>query len=282
MNSNLVAPYLQCGDKVLDLGCPVVMGVLNVTPDSFSDGGSFVDKNEAIARAVQIEEEGAEIIDVGGESTRPGAVGVSVQEELDRVIPIIEALSSQSRCILSIDTSSPEVIQAAAIAGAGIINDVRALRRDGALEAAQATGLPVCLMHMQGQPDTMQNEPAYQDVVSEVIGFFHERIGVLLQAGIAKERIIVDPGFGFGKTLPHNLLLLRQLSKLNVFGLPILAGVSRKSMVGQVTGRPVDQRMAGSLAAAVMAVERGARILRVHDVAETVDAVKMRQAVVCS
>ena len=275
----MMVSYLQCGGKILDLSSPVVMGVLNVTPDSFSDGGCFVDNNKAIARAMQMEEEGASIIDIGGESTRPGAVGVSVQEELDRVVPIVEALSSRSRCVLSVDTSSPEVIQAAAGAGAGIINDVRALQRDGALKAAKATELPVCLMHMQGQPETMQNEPAYQDVVSDVASFFCERIGELQLAGIAKERIIVDPGFGFGKTLEHNLLLLRQLFRLKSFGLPILVGMSRKSMIGQVTGRSMDQRLSGSLTAAVIAVERGASILRVHDVAETVDAVKMLQAV---
>jgi dihydropteroate synthase len=255
------------------------MGVLNVTPDSFSDGGRFIRLDDAVARGVRMVEEGAAVIDVGGESTRPGAEPVGLDEELRRVIPVIARLRSQTQAVLSVDTSKPEVMHAAAAAGAGMINDVRALREPGALEAAASSGCAVCLMHMLGEPRTMQDSPSYQDVVAEVRQFFGERVQACLGAGLPAERIVLDPGFGFGKTLAHNLELLRHLGELSVDGLPILAGLSRKSMVGTLTGRPADERVHGSVALAVIAVLNGARILRVHDVAATVDALKVVAAV---
>jgi dihydropteroate synthase len=266
---------LHCRGRVLGLERPVVMGVLNVTPDSFSDGGRFVRLDDAVARGLQMAEEGAAIIDVGGESTRPRAEPVGLDEELRRVIPVIARLRSRTQAILSVDTSKPAVMHAAAAAGAGMINDVRALRELGALEAAASSGCAVCLMHMLGEPGTMQDSPSYQDVVAEVRQFLEARVEACLGAGIAAERIVLDPGFGFGKTLAHNLELLRDLGKLSVNGLPILAGLSRKSMVGTLTGRPADERVYGSVALAVIAVLNGARILRVHDVAATVDALKI-------
>lgn len=270
---------LHCRGRVLGLERPVVMGVLNVTPDSFSDGGRFVRLDDAVARAVQMAEEGAAIIDVGGESTRPGAQPVGLDEELRRVIPVIARLRSHTQAILSVDTSKPEVMHAAAAAGAGMINDVRALREGGALEAAVTSGCAVCLMHMLGEPGTMQVSPSYQDVVAEVRQFLEQRVGACLNAGLPGERIVVDPGFGFGKTLAHNMELLCHLRQLSASGLPILAGLSRKSMVGALTGRSADGRVHGSVALAVIAALNGARILRVHDVAATVDALRVVAAV---
>jgi dihydropteroate synthase len=254
------------------------MGVLNVTPDSFSDGGQFVRLDAAVARGVQMAQEGAAIIDVGGESTRPGSRPVDLHEELRRVIPVIARLRDRTPAILSVDTSKPEVMHAAAAAGAAMINDVRALREPGALEAAAITGCGVCLMHMLGEPHTMQEAPRYRDVVAEVRQFLAQRVEACLGAGLPAEHIVLDPGFGFGKTLEHNLELLRHLGELSVAGLPILAGLSRKSMVGTLTGRSADDRVHGSIALAVVAALNGARILRVHDVAATADALKVVSA----
>jgi dihydropteroate synthase len=270
---------LHCRDRVLSLERPVVMGVLNVTPDSFSDGGKFVRLDDAVERGVRMAEEGAAIIDIGGESTRPGAQSVDSEEELRRVIPVIASLRSRTQAILSVDTSKPDVMRAAAAAGAAMINDVRALREPGALEAASTSGCAVCLMHMLGEPRTMQNAPSYRDVVAEVREFLQQRVEACLGAGIASERVVLDPGFGFGKTMAHNLELLRQLRDLSVKGLPILAGLSRKSMIGAITGRTADERVHGSVALAVIAALNGARILRVHDVAATVDALNIVSAV---
>ncbi|MFO1372549.1 MAG: dihydropteroate synthase [Candidatus Competibacteraceae bacterium] len=255
------------------------MGVLNVTPDSFSDGGRYWRPAAALQRAEEMAREGAAIIDVGGESTRPGAPPVSVQEELDRVLPIIERLVGELPLPVSVDTSKPEVMQAALRAGAGMINDVRALRLPGALETVAASGLPVCLMHMQGEPNTMQQEPRYVDVVAEVRLFLEERVRACEAVGIPRERILVDPGFGFGKTLAHNLLLLRQLNRFVGLAAGVLVGLSRKSMIGALLDVPVEQRMTGSLAAAVIAAWQGARIIRAHDVRETVQAVRVCAAV---
>ncbi|WP_223425948.1 dihydropteroate synthase [Alcanivorax limicola] len=270
---------LQCGARTLTLSAPVVMGVLNVTPDSFSDGGRFTGRDAALQQARQMHADGAAIIDVGGESTRPGALPVSEQEELDRVIPVVEAIAAELDTIISLDTSTPVVIREGARAGAGLINDVRALQRPGALDAAALSGLPVCLMHMQGEPDTMQQAPRYDDVVADVLGFLRARVQACEAAGIGRERLLLDPGFGFGKTLAHNLRLLRELDRLTIEGLPLLVGMSRKSMIAKVLGREVDERLPASLALAVMAAERGADILRVHDVRETSDALRMAHAV---
>lgn len=270
---------LSCGARTLDLSAPVVMGVLNVTPDSFSDGGRYTSLDAALRQAEQMLADGAAIIDVGGESTRPGAAPVSEQQELDRVIPVVEALHRELDALVSVDTSTPAVIRACADAGAGIINDVRSLRRPGALEAAAGTGLPVCLMHMQGEPGTMQNDPFYEDVTAEVIAFLEQRVDACVDAGVPRDKLLVDPGFGFAKTVQHNLRLLAELSRLSRLELPLLVGLSRKSLFGKVLDRPVDQRLAGSLAAAVMCVERGARIVRAHDVKETVDSVRFAHAV---
>jgi dihydropteroate synthase len=270
---------LHCRGRVLGLEQPAVMGVLNVTPDSFSDGGRFVRLEDAVARGVRMAEEGAAIIDVGGESTRPGAQPVGLDEELRRVVPVIARLRSRTQAILSVDTSKPEVMHAAAAAGAAMINDVRALREPGALEAAASSGCAVCLMHMLGEPHTMQDAPHYGDVVAEVRRFLEERVETCITAGVPAERIVLDPGFGFGKTLQHNLELLRRLGELSVSGLPVLAGLSRKSIVGSLTGRPPDERVHGSVALAVVAALQGASILRVHDVAATVDALKIVAAV---
>jgi dihydropteroate synthase len=256
------------------------MGILNATPDSFSDGGSFFCLEAALAQGRRMVEEGADIIDVGGESTRPGAQAVPLDEELRRVIPVIERLADELDVPLSIDTSKPEVMRQAVQAGAGMINDVMALRRPGALEAAVETGVPVCLMHMQGEPRSMQRSPRYEDVLAEVSAFFDERIRACARAGIPADRLLLDPGFGFGKTLSHNLHLLGGLSALTRIGPPLLVGISRKSMIGSLLGdAPVGERLYGSLAAAVMALERGARVLRVHDVAPTVDALRVAWAV---
>ncbi len=266
---------LRCGEQTLDLSRPLVMGILNVTPDSFSDGGRFLALEAAVERGVQIAREGAAIIDIGGESTRPGADPVTVDEELRRVLPVIERLRAATDAVISIDTSKPEVMRRAAAAGAGLINDVCALREPGALEAAAASACAVCLMHMQGEPRTMQQAPRYDDVVKEVGVFLRERAQTARAAGLAAERIVLDPGFGFGKTLDHNLELLRRLRELTGGELPVLVGLSRKSMIGKLTGRPEGERLHGSVALAVIAALNGARIVRVHDVAATVDALKI-------
>ena len=275
---------LKCGVRSLDLSTTQIMGILNLTPDSFSDGGqhysqSSLSLGRALEHAERMVSEGATIIDIGGESTRPGAEPVALQVELDRVLPVLERLSSELDVVTSIDTSSPVLMLEAAKLGAGIINDVRALGREGAVEAVAATGLPVCLMHMQGSPATMQRAPSYADVVAEVLDFLSQQIVRCEQAGIKRSQIIVDPGFGFGKTLDHNLHLLNRLDRLLELGVPVLSGTSRKSMIGNLLGRDTDQRLAGGLATAVLAVERGARIIRVHDVAATLDAVRMTEAV---
>jgi dihydropteroate synthase len=254
------------------------MGVLNVTPDSFSDGGRWLGRDAALRHAEAMVRDGADIIDIGGESTRPGADAVSVDEELARVIPVIETLTSAVDAVLSVDTSKPAVMEAAAAAGAGMINDVTALRHDGALAAAAKAGLPVCLMHMQGEPRTMQSNPHYDDVAGEVEAFLLERCEAAMAAGVAREHLLIDPGFGFGKTLEHNLELLRDLPRLCDHGIPLLAGLSRKSMLLPLTGRSVEQRLAGSLALALAAARGGASIVRVHDVAETVDALRVMGA----
>jgi dihydropteroate synthase len=270
---------LRCGDKTLDLSRPVVMGVLNVTPDSFSDGGRFLAAEAAVEHALVMVEEGAAIIDIGGESTRPGADPVPADEELRRILPVIEQLRRATPVVISVDTSKPEVIRGAAAAGAGLINDVRALREPGALEAAAATECAVCLMHMQGDPRTMQQAPSYVDVVKEVKSFLDERAQSCRTAGVSSDRIVIDPGFGFGKTLEHNLELLRRLGELTAGGLPLLVGLSRKSIVGKLTGRGAGERVYGSVALAVIAALNGARIIRAHDVAATVDALRTVAAV---
>jgi len=271
--------HLVCGTRTLDLSRPVVMGILNVTPDSFSDGGRFFDPGVALEHALRMRQEGAAIIDVGGESTRPGSEPVPAEEEIRRVVPVIRRLAAETDAIISVDTSKPEVMRAAADAGAHMINDVYGLRLPGALEAAAATDCAVCLMHMQGEPRTMQVNPTYEEVVTEVKAFLLERVQACRDAGIDERRIVIDPGFGFGKTVEHNLELLRRLDELTATGWPVLAGLSRKSMLGRILGRPVEERLAGSLALAMIAVERGARIVRVHDVAATVDVLKVLSAV---
>jgi len=270
---------LDCGGRALDLSRTAIMGILNVTPDSFSDGGIFLARDAAVAHALAMVEEGADLIDVGGESTRPGAQAVSVQEELDRVIPVIEAIARAVPLPVSIDTSKPEVMRAAVAAGAGLINDVRALRATGALQTAAALAVPVCLMHMQGEPRSMQHNPVYVDVAGEVRNFLHERIEACVAAGIPHQRIVIDPGFGFGKTVEHNLELLRRLDELRALGTPILAGLSRKSMIGALFGLPVAQRLHASVALALIAVQNGATMLRVHDVRATREAIRMFEAV---
>jgi dihydropteroate synthase len=266
---------LQCGRHLLDLDGPVVMGVLNVTPDSFSDGGRFFDLPAALAQAERLAEEGAAIIDVGGESTRPGAAPVTVEEEMRRVVPVVERLAGSLVVPVSVDTRTPAVMREVLAAGASMINDVTALRAAGALEAVAASGAAVCLMHMQGEPQTMQNEPHYADVLGEVREFLRERVAACVAAGIARTRLVIDPGFGFGKTLEHNLELLRDLPTLAAEGLPVLAGLSRKRMIGALTGRGEGDRLAGSVALAVMAALNGASIVRAHDVRETVDALRI-------
>jgi len=268
---------LKPGHHEIDLATPCVMGILNVTPDSFYDGGR-VDRDAALAHARQMIADGARIIDVGGESTRPGAEAVDEQEELCRVAPIVEVLAREGACV-SVDTMKPAVMRAALDAGAAMVNDVRALQAPGAIEVAAASDAAVCLMHMQGEPATMQRAPAYADVVAEVRGFLARRAQACLDAGIAADRIVIDPGFGFGKTVAHNLALLRGLGKIAGLRYPVLVGVSRKGMLGAITGRDVGDRLAGSVAAALAAAVRGARILRVHDVAATVDALAVWNAV---
>ncbi len=274
-----MSPTLYGAGQRLDLSQPRVMGILNVTPDSFSDGGRFGSPAAALARACQMVAEGAALIDVGGESTRPGAVAVSEQEELDRVIPVIEVLYAELPVVISVDTSKPVVMRAAVAAGAGLINDVRALREEGALAAAAELAVPVCLMHMQGEPRTMQDAPHYEDVVAEVGVFLRERMRVCEQAGINRERLLLDPGFGFGKRLADNLSLLKRLGDLAALGAPLVVGVSRKAMIGAVLEVPVEQRLYGSIALAALAVRQGAAVIRAHDVAPTVQAVNMAAAV---
>jgi dihydropteroate synthase len=271
-------PTLDCGGRELRLDRARIMAVVNVTPDSFSDGGAHADTDSAVAHALKLAEEGADLLDVGGESTRPGAGEVPLEEELRRVLPVIERLARDCALPISVDTSKPEVMRAAVAAGAGLINDPFALRREGALEAAAALGVPVCLMHMQGTPQDMQDAPHYEDVVAEVHSFLTQRIFACEMAGIAKKKLLVDPGFGFGKTLEHNLQLLRQLSRIAELGVPVLAGLSRKGMIGTLTGRGIDARVHGSVAAALLAVQNGAKIVRVHDVAATADALAIWHA----
>jgi dihydropteroate synthase len=271
--------YLQCGRFGFDLAQrPLVMGILNITPDSFSDGGRFQSLEFAMERAEQMIRDGVDIIDIGGESTRPGSPSVPVREELARVIPVIYALRELGQA-LSIDTCKPDVMREAIIAGADMINDINAFRAPGAIEVVADSDCGLCIMHMQGTPQDMQAEPVYDDVVGEVTAFLRERVEALLAAGVARDRVTIDPGFGFGKTVEHNVTLLRSINALQRdLGLPVLAGLSRKSMVGALTGRSVEQRMAGSIGGALAAVAQGARIVRVHDVAETVDALKVWNA----
>ena len=274
------SPQLDCAGRILKLDVPRVMGIVNVTPDSFSDGGAHFDADAAIAHGLKLAEEGADLLDIGGESTRPGAGEVAIEDELRRVIPVIEALAAQLAIPISIDTSKPEVMRAAVEAGAGMINDVFALRRDGALDAAAALGVPVVLMHMRGEPRTMQDAPDYDDVVGEVHRFLAERIFAAEMAGVARRNIVVDPGFGFGKTTAHNLQLLAQLRRFTELGVPVLAGMSRKKSIGELTGRDDPRaRVFGSVAAHLIAAQNGAMLLRVHDVAATVDALKVWNAV---
>jgi dihydropteroate synthase len=269
---------LDCAGKPLDLTRPRVMGVLNLTPDSFSDGGLWLDPERALAHAHAMVEAGAAIIDLGGESTRPGAEPVDAEEEMRRVVPLVTRLAAELEVPVSVDTTKPEVMRAAIAAGAGMVNDVRALRAPGALEAVADSGVAVCLMHMQGEPRTMQQAPHYDDVSAEVLAFLLDRADACVTAGIAQARIVLDPGFGFGKTLEHNLTLMAELDRFVATSFPILVGVSRKAMIGALTGAPVERRLAGSVAAAVIAATRGARILRVHDVADTVDALAVAEA----
>ena len=279
MTSVQSSTRLPCGNRVLDLAHTHVMGILNVTPDSFSDGGRFAPLDAALRHAEAMVLAGATLIDVGGESTRPGAPVVSPQAELDRVAPVVERIARELDVIISVDTSAPMVMTEVARLGAGLINDVRSLRREGALQAAAATGLPVCLMHMLGEPGDMQDNPHYEDLVGEVSAFLADSMARCASAGIGPERIVLDPGFGFAKTLQHNLSLFKHMEALHALGRPLLVGVSRKSMVGQTLNRPVAERLYGSLALAALAMTKGARILRVHDVAETVDVVRMIAAV---
>jgi len=270
--------YLHLGEHKLDLSRPRVMGILNVTPDSFSDGGRFVDREKALDHARRMAADGADIIDVGGESTRPGALPVPEDVELERVVPLVEALAREGMRVC-VDTTKPAVMRAALAAGAGMINDVRALRGPGAIAALSASNAAVCLMHMQGEPRTMQAEPHYADVVKEVRAFLVERALACEAAGIARDRIVVDPGLGFGKTVAHNLELLRSLDEFKATGYPVMAGISRKSTLGRIAGRDVNELVAASVAAALAAVARGASLVRVHDVRETVDALKVWQVI---
>lgn len=273
---------MKFGSRKLDLSSPRVMGVLNVTPDSFYDGGKLHDshgvlKQRVLKVAEKMVSDGADFLDIGGESTRPGAKVVSEQEEMDRVLPIVEAIAQSIDAVISVDTSSPNLMREAACLGAGLINDVRALERPGAIEAVKESGLPVCLMHMQGMPATMQENPSYSDVVAEVNNYLQLRVDTCLQAGIAREQIILDPGFGFGKTDNHNIALLKKLELCGNGEFPLLVGMSRKSMIGRLLGRDLADRMPGSLALAMVALRNGASIIRVHDVAETADVVKIFQ-----
>jgi len=285
MHNQDSAPALNCAGRVLTLDRPRIMGILNVTPDSFSDGGALYDgallsMDKVLLRARQMIAEGADIIDIGGESTRPGAAPVSLQQELDRVVPVVERLAQEFDTVLSVDTSEPRVMLEAAACGAGFINDVRALQRPDAIRAAAATGLPVCLMHMRGEPESMQEQPSYVDVIEEVSAFLRQRIEACTRLGVAHRNLVLDPGFGFGKTVQHNLILLNRLERLREFACPILVGLSRKSLIGKILGRPLDERVAGSVALAVIAAMRGAVIFRVHDVAASSDAVRLCTAVI--
>jgi dihydropteroate synthase len=271
--------YLHCGDKVLSLETPQVMGILNVTPDSFSDGGKFKHHCDALEQVEYMIDNGATIIDIGGESTRPGAKDVSVDEELNRVIPVLNAIKENFDIIVSVDTSKSEVMFESLKAGAGIINDVRALQNPECLSVLAKADVPICLMHMQGMPRTMQENPKYDDVINDIIMFFKDRIAICEQAGINRDRLLIDPGFGFGKTLEQNYQLLAHLRDFEQLNLPIFVGTSRKSMIGNLLNRPVDERLAGSLATALIAAQNGAKIIRVHDVKETVDALKTLHAV---
>jgi dihydropteroate synthase len=268
---------LHCGKYRLALDRPLVMGVVNVTPDSFSDGGHFLQAGDAVAQARRLIDEGADLLDIGGESTRPGAAPVSLDEERRRVLPVLEALADAT-VPLSVDTQKPELMREAAAAGAALLNDVNGFEAPGALQAAASSSCAVCIMHKLGDPRTMQQSPQYVDVVAEVDVYLRRRVAAVEEAGIARERIVIDPGFGFGKTLEHNLALLRGLRRLAGAGLPLLAGVSRKSMIGALTGRPVGERVFGSVAAALLAAQQGAAILRVHDVAATRDALAVWNA----
>ncbi len=274
-----ITRVIDCAGRLLTLDRPRIAGIINVTPDSFSDGGLHVDSAAAITHGLKLVEEGADVLDIGGESTRPNAEPVSAQDEIARIVPVIEALAKQTSVPISVDTSKPDVMRAAVAAGAGIINDVYALRLDGALDAAAELKVPVCLMHMLGEPRTMQDDPHYDDVVSDVRRFLAERMFACEMSGIDKKKIVVDPGFGFGKTLEHNLALLRALDQFAALGVPLMVGLSRKAMIGTLTGRSVDQRAVGSAAAAMIAVQKGAMIVRVHDVAETRDALAVWKAV---
>ena len=279
MTSQQYPTRLPCGNRVLDLSHTHVMGILNITPDSFSDGGRFTQRDAALRHAEQMVAAGAALIDVGGEATRPGARVVTALEELERVAPIVDVLNRELDVVISVDTSTPSVIRESARLGAGLINDVRSLSRDGALDAAAATGLPVCLMHMQGEPGNMQDDPHYDDVTQDVMSYLEGRMLACAAAGIVADRIILDPGFGFAKTLEHNLSLFKHMDSLQRLGRPLLVGVSRKSMIGLTLNRAVNERLYGSLALAALAMTKGASILRVHDVAETVDIVRMIAAV---
>jgi dihydropteroate synthase len=270
--------FFHCGNFKFDLSRPLVMGIVNVTPDSFSDGGLHLQRDAALAHAHQLIAEGADLLDIGGESTRPGAKPVGIQEELDRVLPVIEGLRG-APVPVSIDTFKPEVMQAAIAAGAQMVNDINALQDAAAMNAVAGANVAVCLMHKQGDPQTMQQQPNYQNVVAEVSAFLRERIAASEAAGIRRDRIAIDPGFGFGKTLAHNLTLLCELNKLTELDVPIMAGLSRKSMLGAVTGRDVGERLPASIAAALIAVQRGANVVRVHDVGATIDALKVWNAV---
>jgi dihydropteroate synthase len=271
-------PMLVCGRFTLSLDRPLIMGILNVTPNSFFDGGKLPTSQQAVEHALYLIEQGADMLDVGGESTRPGAAPVSIEEELRRVMPVLEALQS-SDVPVSIDTRKPQVMRVAIQFGAAMINDVCALQEEGAVDAVADSNVAVCLMHMQGEPQSMQTKPSYMDVVGEVTAFLAQRIAAAEARGISRERLIIDPGFGFGKALEHNLALLRHLDRLATLGVPVLAGLSRKSMLGQITGRGVSERVHASVAAAVLAAQKGAKILRVHDVAATRDALSVIEAV---
>ena len=270
---------MHFGDRELDLGTPCVMGILNVTPDSFSDGGRYQGVDAALAQVARMVSDGAKIIDVGGESTRPGAEPVPIQEELDRVVPVVEAIRREFDVVVSVDTSTPEVMRDSVSVGAGLINDVRSLQRPGALAMAASLGVPVCVMHMKGEPGVMQKDPTYEDVVAEVRGYLAAQVARCVAAGIAPENLLLDPGFGFGKNLMHNLELMAHLETISALGFPLLVGVSRKSMIGGVLDRPVQERVTGSAVAAAIAVMKGAAIVRAHDVRENVDAIKMAAAI---
>jgi dihydropteroate synthase len=282
MSFNLASPQLRCGNRFLDLRQPQVMAIINVTPDSFSDGGKFhagsVLLDKILLQVEQACTDGAGLIDVGGESTRPGAATVSEQQECERVLPVVEAIAQRFDVIISVDTSNARVMRESANLGAGLINDVRSLQRPNALNEAARSGLPVGIMHMRGEPASMQDNPRYSNILADVDAFIAERIAVYNAAGIDRNRIVIDPGFGFAKTVAHNFELFRRLPEMVAWGLPVLVGVSRKSMIGAVTGRSVHDRLAGSIALAAMAVERGAHIIRAHDIKETVDAVNLAAA----